>query len=146
MKRHWPEACTPHSSDDQLLVRHVWERLMNVNLYKQRLLVEEHERSARIERAVANAREQFDTARDSGDESTSDELKEEELTEADADRAVLSQVKDALARIDNGTYGTCVIGGEHIENERLRAVPWTPYCSRHQKLREQPEPPRTPTL
>jgi DnaK suppressor protein len=120
---------------------------MNPDQYRTRLLAEERALSARIERAIARAREQRDeTARDAGDASSADELEDETLTEADADRIVLTQVRDALRRIDDGTFGTCVIGGELIERERLDAIPWTPYCSRHEKLREVPEPERTPTL
>jgi len=120
---------------------------MNPNQYKTRLQAEEKAVSARIERTIARAREQRDEdAHDAGDDSSADELKEEELTEADADRVVLNQIRDALRRIDDGTFGRCVIGGEPIEKERLDAMPWSPYCSKHQKLRDVPEPERTPTL
>lgn len=121
--------------------------LMNQNLYKQRLLVEEREVSARVQRAMVDTREPVDEgAHDVGDESATDELKEERLAEADADRTVLQEVRDALKRIDNGTFGTCVVDGGPIEEERLVAMPWTPYCLRHQKLRERTDPLRRPTL
>ena len=35
----------------------------------------------------------------------------------------LNEVKDALLRIENGTYGICEISGEKIEKERLEANP-----------------------
>jgi RNA polymerase-binding transcription factor DksA len=121
--------------------------LMNQNLYKQRLLVEEREVSARVQRAMVDTREPVDEgAHDVADESATDELKEERLAEADADRTVLQEVRDALKRIDNGTFGTCVVDGGPIEEERLVAMPWTPYCLRHQKRRERTDPPRRPTL
>lgn len=40
-------------------------------------------------------------------------------------------VKEALARIDAGTYGTCVVGGEAIAAERLEADPAASTCSVH---------------
>ena len=120
---------------------------MNPNQYKRRLLAHEQELSARVERAMVSVREPGDGApHDVGDESSTDELKEEQFAEADADRIVLHQVRDALKRIDNGTFGTCEVDGEPIEAERLEAMPWTPYCLGHQQVREGPGPPRTPTL
>ena len=120
---------------------------MNPNDYKRRLLAKEQELLARVERAMASAREPGDgSPQDVGDESVTDELKEERFAEAEADRTVLNQVRDALKRIDNGTFGTCVVDGKAIEEGRLEAMPWTPYCLRHQQLREATGPPRTPTL
>lgn len=120
---------------------------MNPNSYKGRLLEQEQELSARVERAMAGARDPGDAAaHDIGDESVADELKEEQFAEAEADRMVLSQVRDALKRIDDGTFGTCVVDGKPIEESRLQAMPWTPYCLKHQQLREGAGPSRTPSL
>jgi RNA polymerase-binding protein DksA len=46
-------------------------------------------------------------------------------------RETLHRIDDALKRIEDGTYGTCEIGGEPIGEERLRAVPWTTRCIKH---------------
>ncbi|MEM8539672.1 MAG: TraR/DksA C4-type zinc finger protein [Pseudomonadota bacterium] len=37
----------------------------------------------------------------------------------------------ALQRIEDGTYGICVICGELISQERLDVVPYTPFCKEH---------------
>ena len=37
----------------------------------------------------------------------------------------------ALARIEEGTYGTCTVGGEKIEPARLAADPAAPTCIAH---------------
>ena len=37
----------------------------------------------------------------------------------------------ALARIELGEYGSCEVCGGGIEAERLEAIPWTSFCSRH---------------
>ena len=42
-----------------------------------------------------------------------------------------NEVKDALARIDAGTYGTCRICGKEIEAERLDAEPAADTCKEH---------------
>ena len=43
----------------------------------------------------------------------------------------LKQIQAALARIQAGTYGTCEIGGEEIEAERLEANPAARTCKAH---------------
>ena len=113
---------------------------MNPDKYKARLQAQEQELSARVGRVMVSAREQGDgSARDISDESVSDEAKDGQFAEAEADRTVLNQVRDALQRIDNGTFGTCVVDGGPIEDARLEAMPWTPYCLKHQQLRESSE-------
>ena len=120
---------------------------MNTDHYKQRLLAREQELIARINRASANAREPGDgSPHDAGDESVIDELKEEQLTEAEADRTALEQVRAALQRIDDGTFGRCVVDGKPIEEPRLEAMPWTAYCLKHQESIEATNPPRTATM
>ncbi len=40
----------------------------------------------------------------------------------------LRDVQNALTRLDDGTYGKCVICGKQIPPARLAAIPETPYC------------------
>jgi len=42
-----------------------------------------------------------------------------------------NQVLAALARIEDGSYGTCTIGGEEIETDRLDADPSASTCKAH---------------
>lgn len=39
-------------------------------------------------------------------------------------RAAVELIDSALARLDDGTYGICVVSGKPIQKERLRAIPW----------------------
>jgi len=120
---------------------------MNVQQYKRRLLELETHLSDRIVRGHQAAREQsLDSPGDAGDASVADEGESEAFTEADLDATVLQQVRDALRRIDDGTFGRCVVDGGPIEEKRLEAVPWTPYCLKHQRLLEAASRPRTATL
>ena len=41
---------------------------------------------------------------------------------------MLYQVERALTRMDEGTYGVCRDCGKRIDDARLKAIPWTPYC------------------
>jgi len=46
----------------------------------------------------------------------------------DRESSLLRQVKGALARVADGSYGTCLHCEEEIKPKRLDAVPWTKYC------------------
>jgi DnaK suppressor protein len=120
---------------------------MNLEQYKQDLLAREKALVARLGRTVASAREPIDdSAGDIGDESVADELKNEQLTGAETDSATLDLVRDALNRIEAGTFGACLVDGEPIEEKRLQAMPWTPYCLKHQKMLEAENPIKTSTI
>ncbi len=43
-------------------------------------------------------------------------------------RGLLTQIDDALRRMDAGTYGLCERCGEPIEAERLEAIPYATLC------------------
>lgn len=44
----------------------------------------------------------------------------------------LADVERSLARLDEGTYGTCQACGAVIDDERLAAEPATAFCAEHQ--------------
>ena len=54
----------------------------------------------------------------------------------DSERKLLSEINQALERIDGGTFGVCVGTGEVIGLPRLRARPWAKYCIEYAKLLE----------
>jgi len=119
---------------------------MDVERYRQRLLALETTLSNRTAREVTLGREQLiDTAADAGEVSVADESESEDFSEAELDVTVLKQVREALRRIQNGTYGQCVVDGGPIEPQRLEAMPWAPYCLKHQSLLEAASRPK-PTL
>jgi len=43
----------------------------------------------------------------------------------------LNNIKAALKRIENGTYGICQISGDPIEKDRLEANPAADTCKKH---------------
>jgi RNA polymerase-binding protein DksA len=113
------------------------ETTMSTHQYKQRLVTQEQELSARVERAMTSVREATDdSAHDVAEEGSAAELTDERLSEAEADRHILNQVRAALKRIDDGTFGQCAVDGAPIEAERLDAMPWTPLCLEHQQQEE----------
>jgi len=119
---------------------------MDVQAYKRRLLDLEKKLSNRALGENVRGREQTpDVPEDVADASVVDEAESEDFTEAELDADVLQQVRDALKRIDEGTYGRCLADGGPIETKRLDAVPWAPYCIKHQRLMEAASKPK-PTL
>lgn len=62
------------------------------------------------------------------DSATETESRELDMTRQRMLEARVSRIQDALGRMSKGTYGTCVVCGAEIPQERLEAVPETPYC------------------
>jgi DnaK suppressor protein len=52
----------------------------------------------------------------------------------DRESGLLRQVKLALHRINEGSYGTCAHCEEDINPKRLAAVPWAGYCIQCQEM------------
>ena len=61
---------------------------------------------------------------------------ERELAIRNLDREsnLLRNVRTALVRIDDGSFGVCLHCEEDISPKRLNAVPWTPYCIQCQEM------------
>ena len=53
------------------------------------------------------------------------------------EQALLTEVQAALKRIENGTYGTCVVCGRPIPEKRLEAIPWAAFDVEHEAALEQ---------
>lgn len=47
---------------------------------------------------------------------------------SDAERALVLQIDEALARVEEGTYGRCAHCGRPIAQPRLEALPWARLC------------------
>lgn len=52
----------------------------------------------------------------------------------DRDSALLRNVRAALARFEDGSYGTCLHCEEEISQKRLNAVPWAAFCIQCQEI------------
>jgi DnaK suppressor protein len=114
--------------------------------YKRQLLAMEQQLSIRLERVGEQARKQEDDpVPHVGDEGVENQAKEQQFTQANANSTTLDEVREALKRIENGTFGKCLADGQVIEDKRLEAMPWTPYCLNHEQQLEG-SPRRIPTL
>ena len=45
-----------------------------------------------------------------------------------SERKLISEIDEALGRIEDGTYGICQVNGELIPKPRLKAIPWARCC------------------
>ncbi len=62
-----------------------------------------------------------------------------ELRIRDRERKLIKKIKDALQRIEDGTYGICEQCGEEISEERLMARPVTTLCIKCKEKQEKEE-------
>ena len=111
---------------------------MNTEHFKKRLLAREQELVEQISRFEEEARESRSAeVEDPIDQVTSAEGKAAAFQESTLAAQTLNEVRAALQRIDDGTYGRCIDCDKNIEPARLEAVPWTPYCLADQEKHDQ---------
>ncbi len=53
---------------------------------------------------------------------------------ASQERSILEAIERALERIEDGTYGKCILCGKQIDRERLLAIPYAEYCLECQEM------------
>lgn len=53
------------------------------------------------------------------------------------ENSLLTEVRAALKRIEDGTYGKCVVCGQDIPEKRLEAIPWAARCVKDEEQLEQ---------
>jgi len=110
---------------------------MNTGHFKRRLLAKERELVEEMARLEDDARDSGEAeVRDSIDDATSSQSTSEALQEDVLLSQTLTQVRDALKRIEDGTYGRCIACGRQIEAARLEAVPWAAYCLEDQEKQD----------
>jgi RNA polymerase-binding transcription factor DksA len=95
------------------------------------------DRKRQLEGRLAELTDSLERLEEDRDEMTESELVGE-VDEPDDDRTEeldemrrgeMRRIRAALDRIDDGTYGTCTNCGQRIAEERLDALPATPFCS-----------------
>ena len=74
---------------------------------------------------------------DLADKAANSYTKEFLFGQTDTDRLTLQLVDEALRRIQQETFGECLICHEEIQQKRLDAVPWARHCRDCQEKFEQ---------
>jgi len=107
----------------------VTQSSQNLRQLEERL----REQQVFLERSMLTAVEQgrqtvADATQDVADQAVTSYQKELLFTQGTNGHAQLSQIRSALVRIGEGSYGSCLQCGNTIGSKRLEALPWTPYC------------------
>jgi DnaK suppressor protein len=74
---------------------------------------------------------------DLADKASSSYTKEFLYSLSNTEKSILEEVQNAIERMDDGEYGTCMECGEKISRKRLDAVPWARFCVPCQERVEQ---------
>lgn len=90
----------------------------------------------RVERAKENLNKPTEKGGDEGDQTVRALAERDMLEMHDRLRRQLVEVEYALARIEAGSFGLCEETEEPIEEERLRAIPWTRLSIEGAEIRE----------
>jgi DnaK suppressor protein len=101
---------------------------------KQRQLVDEVGKSA-----LYGKDQEDDSIKDLGDQANTAYTREFFFELGNGDRRLLREVVAALAKIEDGTFGSCERCGEPIAEKRLDALPFARYCITCQRLAEEEE-------
>ena len=70
------------------------------------------------------------------DVATDDNDRQKELELMNSERVMLGEIEEALLRIENSTYGSCVDCGKKINEKRLAAKPYAHLCIECKKTEE----------
>jgi len=110
--------------------------MIDIQYFRRRLLDLEQSALARTGRAMDAAGLGPDAVRDTGDASQATAMATEQFAEAELSAGTLAEIRAALVRLDDGTFGACLIDGAPIEAARLEAVPWAAFCLAHAEQAE----------
>lgn len=114
-------------------------RMSKKDLEKYRRLLEEKKTTLSSDIAKTRSAEVETTeeaTQDIADKAVSSYTREFLYSLTDGERSTLLQIDDAIARIDDASYGLCSNCSQVIAERRLTAVPWSPYCVDCQELSE----------
>jgi DnaK suppressor protein len=104
--------------------------------YKQKLLDKQMSLASMVQRTEGYGREKEPDTQDVADMAVESYTKEFIFGKSSGDRHILQLIREALDRVENKTYGTCVHCENPIQPKRLDAVPWTQHCLKCQGLLE----------
>ena len=105
--------------------------------HRKRLLAKQEELLHDLSRNRQVTNESVDEqAQDMVDRATSAYTREFAFSLSESDRRTLLLIDQALLRLDQGTYGTCVHCQGHVQEKRLEAVPWARHCLECQELQD----------
>jgi DnaK suppressor protein len=91
------------------------------------------------EKTLSEMTDQSDNFPDPADRATAESNRNFELRIRDRERKLLAKIKEAIERLDSGSYGTCESCDDDISLKRLEARPVTTLCVKCKTAQEQHE-------
>jgi DnaK suppressor protein len=107
-----------------------------LDYFKQKLFQKQLALTNMVQRTESYGREKDQDIQDVADMAVESYTKEFNFGKSSGDRHILQQIREALARIEDKSYGTCINCENPIQPKRLEAVPWTRLCIQCQDLLE----------
>jgi DnaK suppressor protein len=107
-----------------------------LNYFKDSLLKKQFSLTDMVQRTEGYGREKDQNTQDMADMAVESYTKEFNFGKSSGDRHILQLIREALDRIEDKSYGTCVNCENPIQPKRLEAVPWTRLCIQCQDLLE----------
>ena len=107
--------------------------------FYRKLLLEQRERILNRSLTVANTQALALNSDDMADESDHAAAVIQQgllLNVQERDRHIMREIEHALSKFEQGIYGLCEDTEEPIDEERLKAQPWTRYCVEAAEVRE----------
>jgi DnaK suppressor protein len=118
---------------EQYMSKEQLEHFRNILLnWKRDLMLE-------VDRTVSHMKDEAANFPDPNDRATQEEEFSLELRTRDRERKLIRKIDEALARIEDGTYGYCLETGEPIGVKRLEARPVATLSLEAQERRERRE-------
>ena len=107
-----------------------------LDYFKDKLLQKQLSLTQMVQRTEGYGRQKDEDTQDVADMAVESYTKEFNFGKSSGDRHILQLIREALDRIKDKSYGTCVNCEEPIGPKRLEAVPWTRLCIQCQGLLE----------
>ena len=109
-----------------------------LDYYKKKLQLRREELMRTIARTEEEGRQADDDQTvDLADKAANSYTKEFLFGQTNTDRSMLALIDEALRRIKDNKFGTCVQCEEELQLKRLEAVPWARHCFTCQEKHEQ---------
>jgi DnaK suppressor protein len=109
-----------------------------LKLFRERLLLRKQEILEAYNKNKTYGKEADEEgAQDIADKASNSYTKEFLFSLSNSEREMLQDVDEALVRIDNRSYGVCVVCEDEMDKKRLEAVPWAKRCLDCQEKQEQ---------
>lgn len=101
----------------------------NRSVYEQKLRQQQQLLERTMQAAVEQGRDTgLAETQDVADQAVASYQKEFLFSQGTNGHAQMQLVRQAMERLEDGTFGECQQCGQAIGTKRLEALPWTPYC------------------